>query len=266
MRSVDNIKADKAFSSRIITYCILIFSITMNIISVFHSFLIITPFGPVKISCFASSIWFLSNYAFNKISIQISYFLRLQIAFKDTIFEVNKYLIIALYIASIIYFFVIIIAISISDPNDTYWDEQYSYCNSKSNSTNSLFYTIAAILVLILELFTSIAPLILFLKPICKLQKMSNVNSMDFIFKIALLNLIMIISSIVFQVVFTVTVASIFLLMDNVINSLCTVLMIDVHEGLYKKLCCTQFCVKHKDDMKNMEMEIQNTPTETISN
>eukprot|EP01084_Bolivina_argentea_P097263 174874_1 len=62
-----------------------------------------------------------------------------------------------------------------------------------------------------------------------------------------------------FFMIFSGTVGGIFLLIDNFINSLCMILMVNVHQRLYYKLCgiCINNCKCCQYDTNNMAFQIQ---------
>lgn len=229
---------------RIIAFCILCSALIMCTYYVLAIWLIITPFEDSIIteSCYSFFLMGSILFAFNKTCIHFSYFLRLQISYKDSVFQVNKYFLGLLYILSALYFISLVFLYSIGNPDHYYWNARYKYCYYEGNYTDDTYHLIIAGMAFLYELIISTVSLILFLRPMFRLKIYTNSDAKLITFKVGLLNSIMIVSSLVALIVFSYTIAGIFVLMDNVINSICVILMFRMHEKLFTKLCCIKFC------------------------
>ena len=228
---------------KIIAYTILSSALVMGCYSAMVIFLITTPMNDSIItqSCYSQLFTTIIFYGINKSAMQYSYFLRLQISYKDSIFEINKFCIYTLYICTTIYFILIVIVYAQSNDDAFYYNSTYHICNNNLDSNSSAGIIIGGI-VIFYEFIVSIMALALFLRPMFKLKIYDNMDDKILIFKVGLLNSIMIVSSLITAICFMLSRGIIFSLIDNVINSFCIILMFGIHDKLFRALCCIGLC------------------------
>ena len=254
----------------VLRFCIIGATLS-NITSCFFHFGIETTNGTIHVSCYPLFIVNTLIYGMNKANIYFSYFLRLDVSFEGSSFQVNKCLLRVLYIITGLYFMGYIFNIPFTDKRDFTWNYEYNVCERRSSNFQSLTGLILAMGIIAYECIISITTLILFLKPLFYLNRVQNDRDLhNLIIKVALLNGIIIISSITGLIWFSITGSGITINMDNVINSLCIILMVNVHERLYRKLC--HFCIscrwfKFNDTIQTMnEINIRDANgTSTVS-
>ena len=112
---------------------------------------------------------------------------------------------------------------------------QCLYSDRWSRARSILFYLVVAF-----ESFFSLFVLMLFIRPLCQLNKSQNDSTLqDTIVRVALLNGFMIISSLICLTMFNMVGATFvpIIFLDNFICLSCMVLMLKVHEHVYLKLC-----------------------------
>ena len=218
-------------------YC-LISALLFNFVGLFSffpdAFGINSAYHCYIIYCINTLLW-----SSNKTFLTYSYFLRLDTTFYATRFQINKWLLNIFYIVATLNFLGYIITLILQTKVSAFTlNEEYGFCDSISNTEVSTWAIIASIFIILYELFLSIWTLILFLKPLCHLQQLESDESLHkLIVKIGILNSIMIISSVLGFFLWAMTVANAILFIDNVINSLCLILMSKIHSRLYEKFC-----------------------------
>ena len=228
---------------KIIAYTILSTALIIGIYSALVIFLVTTPLNDSIItqSCYSQLFTAAVFYGINKTAIQYSYFLRLQISYKNSVFQINKCCLSTMYILSALYFVLIIMAYALSNDATFYYNSKYHICSNRTVDAASAGVIIGGT-VIFYEFVVSIVALILFLRPMFRLGIYKNEEDKILIFKIGLLNSIMIVSSLISAICFMASRGVVFSLMDNVINSVCIVLMFRIHDGLFRKLCCATRC------------------------
>ena len=252
-----------------ILHCCIISAALYNIVTLCGYFGINTSFGTIHASCYTLRTLYTIFYVTNKTCIYYSYFLRLDVSFGGSSFEVNRCLLIILYIATTIYFLVYIITvIPFDDKTDYEWNYEYNICREKDANFDSVIGLILTLAGILYECIISITTLILFLKPLCYLSHVQNdKNVHHLIIKVAILNGIIIISCITSLVWYSFISSTIIFMIDNVLNSLCLILMVNIHDKLYIKLCylciSCKWC-KFNDNVKNMS-ELSGTGVSSIS-
>ena len=216
-------------------------------------------------SCFilaqiSALLWFS-----NKICLFYGYFLRLDYIYKGTEYQINKWILYIFYILFIGYFIVwLYLIFGYVSPSNYEFNEKYGFCQVVA-SIQSSFMISLSVGIISFELITSIIALILYLRPLCHLKRMENDRDLhDTIIKIGILNSIIIISCILSIAIWSVTTAGVFLFIDNVINSLCLILMTNYHQKTYQRVCfiCICYgCCQYEESMKNtIENMSSNTP------
>lgn len=248
--------------TNIVIYMSLFASLSFDVFYVLHMAKVIIPNGLLHVSC--KSVYGVLSilYALNKTIIYYSYFLRLDTTYYQSTFQVNQCLLLTLEILTFIYFIIYLLYWMIYVPdNDIYfYNAEYNYCYRKTATTDHETGVITVILIVLYELFVSILSLVLFIKPLCYLRKIQKDMVLhEAIVKVGLLNSIIIISSILMFLVYSFTLGAVFLVIDNMINSVCLILMTKMHKGLYLRLChfCIRCsCCKYDDEDKHLTMEI----------
>eukprot|EP01084_Bolivina_argentea_P313687 543242_1 len=140
---IENINSILNRISVIVLYVILISSFTFSITLCLHMFEIITPFGPISISCFALYVINVFQWSLNKTFVYYSYFLRLQTSYNNSMFELNKYVAIILYLSATIYFSAYILNIILrTNPNGFKWSNKYNYCHNTAQLEGTMGYII----------------------------------------------------------------------------------------------------------------------------
>eukprot|EP01084_Bolivina_argentea_P168275 291867_1 len=247
----------------VILYLFLFCSLIFNLFYLLHMSEVFVPDGYVKMNCNIVYGILTVLYVLNKTILYYSYFLRLDITYNDSTFEVNKRLLLTLSILTVVYFFIWVMYWFYGPKDTFYYNQTYNYCYRETATTSNIFGTIGIILVIFYELFVSILSLILFIKPLCYLHHIKADPILhETIIKVGLLNIIIIISTVAMYLVYSFTLGAIFLVIDNVINSICLVLMINIHKQLYRTMCylCLRWtCCQYIEDninVKNLNVEI----------
>ena len=249
-------------------HCCIISAALYNIVTLCGYFGINTSSGTIHGSCYTMRTFYTIFYATNKTCIYYSYFLRLDVSFGGSSFEVNRCLLKLLYIATTIYFLVYITILPFDDKSDYEWNYKYNICRENDANFDSMFGLILTLAAVLYECIISITTLILFLKPLCYLSHVQNDENVHHLtIKVALLNGIIIISCITSLVWYSFISSTIIFMIDNVLNSLCLILMVNIHDKLYIKLCylciSCKWC-KFNDNVKNMS-ELSGTGVSSIS-
>ena len=191
------------------------------------------------IPCYITYIFGVGMYAINKCLVYYTYFLRLQVAFGNTIYKASNYLLSFLYISTTIYFLTYLMAIFSSDKQEFQWNDKYDLCISEPPEWWM------AICIILTEFFITICSMITFVKPLLHLKELQNDRKFhDLVIKIALCNSIMMISSVIGIAVYSVTASNVVIFIDNVINPLCLMLMLKIHQELYTRSC--NWCISFK--------------------
>ena len=242
----------------ILLQCYLATGAIGSIVGVMGYFGIETSSGTIHVNCYLSFVVGFVLYGISKTIVYYSYFLRLDVSFGGSGFEVNQILLKILYILSTLYLMAYFIAVPFDDKRDYSWNNKYNVCDYSDYNFNSLLGIVLTSTIIIYEGIVSILTLILFLRPLCYLMKVQHDKDLhDLTVKVGLLNSIVIISSIFGLVWYSFTAQLTTLYIDNVVNSLCLILMVNVHDKLYRKLChlCISCkCCKFNDTVANMSM------------
>ena len=254
LNTATKISKIKANLLQILLYSYLISALIINIIQFFQIFPA-NIYNKPSATCFTLTWIFSLSIGFSKTCIQFSYFLRLDVSYKDTAFQINKYLLGMIYILLFLYLLQWLVYMAFTDPDNATWNDKYHFCDFEPSSV-LMDIVYPAILVMV-ELIISITALILFLKPLCHLKHHDNDDRyLHYVMvKVGLLNSIMIISTVFAILSIAVVQHPIGFSIDNVINSLCMVLMGHIHEKLYKRVChcCLSFaCCKHNQNTNHM--------------
>ena len=265
------------FSSKLLgisLYVCLISALFFNIVTSFQMFP--TPNPSTNPPCFILYCIGLILYGVNKTSVYYSYLLRLDLSYKDTSFELNKCFLRVLYVLAMLYFCAHPASIIIHTKDlhgiRFVWNNEYGFCELSHSHITSMTATIISIGNMSIEIIISIVALVLFIKPLCHLKQIQNDPALhNLIIKVALLNSIMVISSLFAVLVFITTTASILLFYDNVINCLCLVLMRKIHQDLFVKMCgvcvsckCCEYDVtsmENENNTQNVVSSVPNSPT-----
>ena len=101
-----------------------------NIVGCFGYFGITSSSGTIHGSCYATYVAGLLCYATNKTCVYYSYFLRLDVSFGGSTFEINRIFLRILYTLTTIYFIIYIIALPFVDKRDYSWNYEYNVCES----------------------------------------------------------------------------------------------------------------------------------------
>ena len=109
------------------------------------------------------------------------------------------------------------------------WNNTYKICICQDMSIENTYLVASGIFVAVYELSVSMTFLALFLRPIFKLKAYKESSKKMMILKIALLNIIMILSRLVSVACFVLTGGGIWSLLNNIINCTCVILMFKVH-------------------------------------
>ena len=233
-------KRKKTKMMKIILYSCLICATVFNIIGCFEyiRFKFNSSSHTIHISCYILYLFGVSFYAVNKTLVYYSYLLRLDLSFEGSALQVKKHVLRRLYLATTIYFLIYIIAICFTDKTEFEWNDKYHICINTDPHIATWQGRITAISIILYECVISIRTLILFIKPLCNLATNDNDPYFhELIVKVGLLNSIIIISSVIGVIYYSITSSRLFLFIDNVINSLCLILMVNSHKKLYRRLC-----------------------------
>eukprot|EP01083_Nonionella_stella_P248435 860111_1 len=190
----------------------------------------------------------------NQFTLLLSYFYRVQMIFTDTTFAVGKCCMQSLYISSVIWFIIYLIYVfveteyRVSGDGQWLYHEEYGYCYRKGEEHPTELMIVS--LVGLYQMIISIVLLIIFLKPLCQLSKIEDLKPL--IFKICLLNGIMILTTFITYTTYFATGGGIFIGIDAAINAICVLLMRTVNERLYTFLCCIGCCFKSNDDVNKL--------------
>ena len=249
---------------RIVLYYCLFTSLLYNAIVL----LIYFP-GPhiIKLSGSANSCYILFQisaviWVSNKTCLFYGYFLRLDYIYKGTEHEIPKWILIIFYILFIGNFIVWLCIIHLlCVPTDFQFNEKYGFCE-QIPYIQSPVNTVLSGVVIMFELIVSVIALILYLRPLCHLKRMENDRDLhDKIINIGLLNSIIILSSNFCIIIWVTTTSALFFFIDNVINSLCLILMTNIHKRLYERICCLCLCYRCCQYHVNQQREEVCTPT-----
>ena len=249
----------------IVTYVILGTALIWMYYHILNIFGVITPVNdsPIKQTCNSMQFIFTGVYWLNKTSMHFSYLIRLTIAYKDSIFEINRYFLAICYVLSTLYFISVMTIEGICFQGHYIWNPANYSCDSTRG------YLLVDILVPALyDFFISFVCLFLFLRPIFRLKMYATVTEKLFIFKIGLLNSIIIISSIASFILYMITAMRIYAICDYVIISSCVLLMFKVHHKMFQWLCCINKCWDLERNIRNKHVfvpEITIEANETIS-
>ena len=184
-------------------------------------------------SCYAVMVAFTVLYFLNKTCVHFSYFIRLKIAYKNSVFQVHSYFLAVCWIWSTVYFILFLIVKIMGNSESYRWNPDLQLCD--------FIGTHRLIMILILtsyDFIISIISLVLFLRPMFRLKMYETEDEKMAIFKIGLLNSILIVSSIASYTTYVFTDTGIIIVCDNVINSFCVVLMFKIHDTMFKRICC----------------------------
>ena len=254
---------------KIITYTILV---TALILSFYYDLYIFGLMGPTDVCLIEIPCWRMSNifnviYWINKTCLHYSYFTRLKVAYQGSMFEINRHFLLICYILSTLYFISYVVLQSYQPRNNYAWNEKYQSCEF---STTSYRYksarTIFIAIFVSYDLIISVVGLVLFLRPMFRLKMYQDQSDQVLIFKIGLLNGIMIASSIGSYIAFLVTRITILLISDNVINSLCVILMHRVHDRMFKQICCIKRCCDLAERMKTRRNVVASNERPALEN
>ena len=266
----------KAKILNILLECCIISAMILNIVMCIGHFSVKTSKGTIHASCYMILMMSVTLYAINKCSISYSYFLRLDVAFGNSALAVNKYLLYALYTLTTLYFLSYIAALPTHDKTIYSWNYKYNICESEASNfdENQIVGWIMGSIIILFEFGVSILTLILFIRPLFQLNKFQNDQELNnLIIRVGLLNSIMIISSVISVTLYSFTSSTVLLFIDNFVNSLCLILMLNIHERLFRKICgCCMSCgcCQYMDRMGNMhELQLgavnSNTPVTPIT-
>ena len=240
---VHNDKSNVAFSKgKLLAFeinIILVLSLISNALLCLMYMQLITPSGPLSMQCFTFYILYVLLWALNKTFIYYSYFLRLDLSFADSAFAVNRHLLRTLYAGNTLYFIVYVIVLAfVEEPRHYFWNARYQYCERTPNIHSGTLLVVLSALIIVYDSCMSVVTLLLFLKPLWHLKKIQNDEKLHhLIVKVSLLNSLLIMSSLLAFMLYAVTVAGVFILLDNVVNAVSFVLMAKVHHKLYLSLC-----------------------------
>ena len=188
----------------LLKFCIIVAAL-FNVNGCFQHFGINTSNGIIHGSCYMLYTVQLIIYGMIKTGIYFSYFLRLDVSFGGSAFVVNKCLLRILYILTSLYFLGYILGVPFDDKRDYEWNYKYNICQSRDSNFQSLEGLVLTIAVIMYEVIISTTTLILFLKPLFYLNRLQNDKNLhNLIIKVALLNSIMIISSILLLVLYSI--------------------------------------------------------------
>ena len=184
-------------------------------------------------------------YAVQKTLVYYTYYLRLDVSYGESDFQVNRCLLYFLYLVTTIYFLIYIIFIATEDSSNYEWNDDYKICVDSVAHIDNLEGWLIAIGIVVYECVIGTISLILFIKPLCRLTQLQNDRSFHSLYiKITLCNGTIIISSVIGIIAYSMTGSNVLLFIDNVINPLCLILMVKVHEELYERTC--KWCISKK--------------------
>eukprot|EP01084_Bolivina_argentea_P279050 477013_1 len=235
-----------------LTYTIVGLSLVITVIMTLGAFAVVP--GQIDFPCI---LWIkiLGFFiALNQFTLLLSYFYRVQIIFIDTTFAVSKCCLRSSYISSVIWFIIYLIYVFVeteyrmSGDGEWLYHEEYGYCYRKGEEHPTELMIVS--LVGLYQMIISIVLLIIFLKPLCQLSKIEDLKPL--IFKICLLNGVMILTTFITYTTYFATGGGIFIGIDAAINAICVLLMRTVNERLYTFLCCIGCCFKSNDDVNKL--------------
>eukprot|EP01083_Nonionella_stella_P248437 860117_1 len=246
-----------------LTYTIVGLSLVITVIMTLGAFAVVP--GQIDFPCI---LWIkiLGFFiALNQFTLLLSYFYRVQMIFTDTTFAVGKCCMQSLYISSVIWF-IIYVWYSLAETEHRVWryHEEYGFCYRKGEEHPT--EQMIGVLVMLYLVIISIVLLVMFLKPLCQLSNVRD-GMKPVIFKICLLNGIMILTTFITWMTYFTTGGDWFVVIDTAINAICVLLMRTVNERLYKFLCCIGSCFK-SNDVKNLaqsQMDSRSTDKEQNS-
>eukprot|EP01083_Nonionella_stella_P048653 129948_1 len=236
----------------LMTYTIVGVSFIITMIITLYAFQVLP--GKIGIPCllWVQIIGFL--IALNQFTLLLSYFYRVQIIFIDTTFAVSKCCLRSSCISSVVWFIIYLVYVFVETEHrmsrDGEWlfHEEYGYCYRKGEEHPTELMIVS--LVGLYQMIISIVLLIIFLKPLCQLSKIEDLKPL--IFKICLLNGVMILTTFITYTTYFATGGGIFIGIDAAINAICVLLMRTVNERLYTFLCCIGCCFKSNDDVNKL--------------
>eukprot|EP01084_Bolivina_argentea_P187579 323073_1 len=197
---------------------------------------------PTNISCDLIEIFSVFSYHLCKLSLYIVLILRIKVAFSESVYyDTIQKILYFLYMALLIYISLVLYGDFTAIKGDIlYTSTNMYYCLLLPMPT----WGIAAFL--ILDIIVSFTCCAVFVYPLKKLLKSTNERSqqtyIEIIRKHAILTSTAIISTFVFTFLNAVLSTGFVVLLDNVVNALCILLMSSWYSNLYDRLCC---CCKH---------------------
>lgn len=262
---IEQTKLNKA--ANFLFYLIFVCSVAFNLGFVLHAYHIIEPSGMISISCATYAVSSNAIFRLLKLFVFYSFILRLQMSYNDSAFRIRKWIIIVFYALSSIYI-AMLICIPWLFASDSYWrwnenERSCEYIARYISTSQEVRRVVAIYIVMTFEFSISFTLLVLFIKPLCQLNKAHNDPKLqDTMIRIGLLNSCMIVSSMISLIILAFHKDKLFaavMICDNFVTLLCMMMMFTIHKALYKRVCglCIGLKCCKRVSTKYMEHDVQ---------